>query len=174
MSFFGCRPIQESPQKLPLPEEKVDSTLIELPLNAESFTQPEDSSLLNAESLGQPEDNSLLNAESCCQPEDSNLLDLVDQTQEETAGASSVDLEWGGEVTIDSNNISDTPANKKSYSYCGKTYAHYSSYRRHSIVVHSDKGRQCNHCFRTFYSKSDWSDHIMTHITFSNRCQFNQ
>ena len=65
MSFFGCRPIQENLQKSPLPEEKVDSTLIELPLNAESFTQPEDS----------------------------NLLDLVDQTQEETAGTSSVDLE---------------------------------------------------------------------------------
>jgi len=145
MSFFGCRPIQDSPQKSPLPEEKVDSTPIELPLNAESFTQPEDSSLLNAESLGQPEDNSLLNAESFGQPEDSNLLDLVDQTQEETAGTSSVDLELGGEVTIDSNNNSDTAANKKSYSCCGKTYAHYSSYRRHSIVVHSDKGRQCNH-----------------------------
>ena len=127
MSFFGCRPIQENLKKSPLPEEKVDSTLIELPLNAESFTQPEDS----------------------------NLLDLVDQTQEETAGTSSVDLEWGGEVTIDSNNNSDTPANKTSYSYCGKTYAHYSSYRRHSIEVHSDKGRQCNHCFRTFDSKSD-------------------
>jgi hypothetical protein len=50
---------------------KVDSTLIELPLNAESFTQPEDS----------------------------NLLDLVDQTQEETAGTSSdeggIDLFFG-------------------------------------------------------------------------------
>ena len=48
MSFFGCRPIQDSPQKSPLSEEKVDSSPIELPLNAESYTQPEDSSLLNA------------------------------------------------------------------------------------------------------------------------------
>ena len=43
MSFFGCRPIQDSPQKSPLSEEKVDSSPIELPLNAESYTQPEDS-----------------------------------------------------------------------------------------------------------------------------------
>ena len=48
MSFFGCRPTQESPQKSPLPEAKVESSPIELPLNAESFTQPEDNSLLNA------------------------------------------------------------------------------------------------------------------------------
>jgi len=48
MSFFGCRPIQDSSQKSPLPEEKVESSPIELPLNAESFTQPEDNSLLNA------------------------------------------------------------------------------------------------------------------------------